>query len=371
MQNTILGMFKPEAVPKPPPRPDGGYLVVDLFCSIGGVSQAAKNLGHKVVLAIDYEAERLEVHRNNHPDCHHECIELGAEDSAEFVTAKIRELVPKTEWHRLWIHGSPPCTMQSGIRLSGKKRASETYAAKDEDQQNALKLVQWTLNLIVSLDPPHFSFEEVTTHNTKGAGLDGDKASVQGLLAILKRKMPKFLDFHSFQMADFGVPQMRHRLIASRPATIYQLRHAKVLRVDEHVTTFQALSEALVPPPSNAAFIQGPHMRKPNREAMKPAPQAKGKHTDSKVELYDIRLTPGPTIVSRKLAWCTRDYFNCHDADKTQPGYLSVEQTLVLMTFPLSFFWHDDWTDTLKVNALGNAIPPLFVEAIFRAGGPL
>ena len=79
MQNTILGMFKPEAVPKPLPRPDGGYLLVDLFCSIGGVSQAAKNLGHKVVLAIDYEAERLEVHRNNHPDCHHECIELGAE----------------------------------------------------------------------------------------------------------------------------------------------------------------------------------------------------------------------------------------------------------------------------------------------------
>ena len=94
MQNTILGMFKPEAVPKPPPLPDGGYLLVDLFCSIGGVSQAAKNLGHKVVLAIDYEAERLEVHRNNHPDCHHECIELGAE-AAELSRPKSANSCPR------------------------------------------------------------------------------------------------------------------------------------------------------------------------------------------------------------------------------------------------------------------------------------
>ena len=101
----------------------------------------------------------------------------------------------------------------------------------------------------------------------------------------------------------------------------------------------------------------------------------------SKSSLPSIRINddaaPGrtaatPTVVSRKLAWCTRDYHNCHDADSTEAGYLTAAQTIALMTFPQDFRWCDDMkTETLQVNALGNAIPVRFAAAFFRAASPL
>ena len=372
MQSTLRGLWTPEQVPQPVPVPEGGWLVVDLYCSIGGVSMAAKQLGHTMTLAVDYDGYRLQTHRLNHPECAHECLELGTPEARETLLAKIEELVPQDQRHRLWVHASPPCTLQSGIRLSGKKRTALNYASHDAAQRSALGLVQWTLDLIVELNPAQWSFEEVNTRITKGTGLDADGGTVQGILNKMRRTHGKFVDYDIFQMADFGVPQQRKRLIAAKPATINQMRHASALRVGKHVPTREALEQAGCPPPKNAAFIQGPHMRKPNREKMAPSPIAEGKHTDGKVELYDVALVPGPTVVSRKLAWCTRDYHNCHDADSSEAGYLTAAQTIALMTFPQDFRWCDDMkTETLQVNALGNAIPVRFAEAFFRAASPL
>ena len=130
-----------------------GWLVCDLFASVGGVSSAAAAEGHTVVLAVEMEQWRLDVHKANHPKAHHECLKLGP-GSDERVEALIRELVPADQWHRCWIHASPPCTCQSGIRNVGKRRNHSNFAILDADQRDNHDLVRWVLALIERLDPP-------------------------------------------------------------------------------------------------------------------------------------------------------------------------------------------------------------------------
>ena len=78
-QNTLdRWVVGAEALAAPEPAPAEGWLLIDLFCSVGGVSAAAAAEGHTVVLAIDMEQWRLDVHAANHPHARHECLKLGA-----------------------------------------------------------------------------------------------------------------------------------------------------------------------------------------------------------------------------------------------------------------------------------------------------
>ena len=110
---------------KTPPRPENGYLLVDLFCSVGGVSCAAVELGHKVVLAVDFDPKRLEVHKLNHPNAKHVCMALG-NDAEEEVVQMIADVVPPEERHRLWMHLSPPCQSQSPAQRMGKNKKNNS-----------------------------------------------------------------------------------------------------------------------------------------------------------------------------------------------------------------------------------------------------
>ena len=121
---TLSGRWGSGAALVGTPVPEGGWLVCDLFSSIGGFSSGARALGHKVALAIDMDGDQLKVHAHNHPEARHVQLELGSKNE-EAVLQLIDEAVPASERHRLWLHGSPPCTSQSNMSTWAWQRQSK------------------------------------------------------------------------------------------------------------------------------------------------------------------------------------------------------------------------------------------------------
>lgn len=333
------------APPRPAPMPAGGYLVVDLFCSVGGVSCGAVLEGHTVVLGIDFDAKRLAVHACNHPAAAHAELHLGP-DTEERVVALIRKAVPVSEWHRLWVHASPPCQSQSSFRALGKHRNRCQHQRADErgaEKQKGLSTVNWTLRLVERLNPPQFSFEEVS--DAAGA--------VKRLVQSFRARLPKLFDCEVIDMVEFGVPQTRTRLIAARPATMHALRRGAALRVDQPVAIRDVLT-----PPEGAAFLRSRKSRKVDPSKVVPCPNSPGMFTDGFVQFYPLDK-PAPTQM------CTAPHWDA--ADFSAMPRLTPDDCRRLATFPEDFRWPEGVTKAQQEEGYGNAVPPLFARKLFRA----
>lgn len=321
----------------------------DLFCSIGGVSIAAKGLGHPVVLAIDMDDSRLEVHRANHPDCRHVTMELGPAVTEE-VVALIEQAVPPDQRHRLWLHQSPPCQSQSSCRFFGKLAGGRlethpNYHEIKEAKQDGLALVRWSLDLVQRLQPAQWSLEEV----------DDKGGQIAALLQEYKRRDKTLFDFGNVEMAEFGVPQMRRRMIGGRPATMCALRLSRALRVARPVVI-----QDVVTPPDGAVFLRGIKNRHiKDKSKVRRCKTLEGRWTDGRVELWEFWLLAPSPCGSHPHAWMDANY------DKVR--VLNPSETGALMTFPSDFAWPEGRCDSLCNADLGNAVPPLFARKMILA----
>ena len=161
--------------------------------------------------------------------------------------------------------------------------------------------------------------------------------------------------------------QQRTRLIAARPATIWQLQHARALRVARRVTVREAMDACGAPPPARTRLLQGPTVRVPNPHRIRSSPATPGYSRDDHSQFYDIDLLVSPTVTSgHAFAWLDEDYVNV--------GYLSLPQTAALMTVGPDFAWATrprKTTGKQKLVGLANAIPPLFMAKVFDAATTL
>ena len=143
------------------PPETGKYLVIDLFSSCGGVSIAAAELGHTVVLAADFDPVRLKVHAKNHPKASHKLIALGPETEQELM-AHINALVSDEDIRkRVWLHLSPPCTTHSTIRAVGLSNGQSGRKVNAKtDKKAGLKLMKWSVQFAIRFKPFQFSIEQ-------------------------------------------------------------------------------------------------------------------------------------------------------------------------------------------------------------------
>ena len=381
---TLSGRWGSGAALEGTPVPEGGWLVCDLFSSIGGVSSGARALDHKVVLAVDCDSEALKIHALNHPEARHVELALGPE-TEELVLQLIDEAVPGTERHRLWLHGSPPCQTQSLMRQMGAATSAENKelfdkvgkkakarpvselerqqmrAAHDESMRGqkhiGLSLVQWMVDLVAKVQPAQFSIEEVS-----------DKlGEVMALFQTAKRAAPEGFDCVVVQMADFGVPHFRERAIAARPATSHALRSRASLRA-RAPTVRETLADSLEP---NIAYIFGTITRplavkgEPD-DRVRPQPlgnkglDAPTRFTDGLVNISSLDK-PCNTVCCRQLPLADEDY--------QRVRYTTPEELRKLTTFP-PYVWPANYSVGRKAKGYGNAIPPKFSEAIFKAASP-
>ncbi|CAM3051590.1 DNA cytosine methyltransferase [Paenibacillus sediminis] len=300
--------------------------VVSLFSGCGGLDLGFIRSGHDIIWANDNDADAVQTYMTNIG----EHIKLG----------DIREIDSETIPDSDIIIGGFPC---QGFSIANLKRSKE-------DERNKLYLEFY--RIIHDKQPKFFVAE-----NVKGL-LSLEKGKVVELIADDFRKAGYRVSYSLFNCADYGVPQIRKRVI------------------------FFGIREDI---DINIMFPQPTHSEKPEITGLKPwvtMSQALS-HIPEPSEKCDI-----PNHVFSEYKVFSNKNFTGHrqvDPDKPSPTILargnggggvvvihhpnnhrrlSVRETAVIQTFPDDFVFLGSKTSCYR--QIGNAVPPLFAEKIAR-----
>lgn len=156
---------------------------IDLFSGAGGLTLGLVNAGWRPRLAVEHWDDAVETYRANFTD--HPVFDR---DIAELTEAKLRDYLNETPD---WVVGGPPCT---GFSTVGKRDR--------EDPRNAL--VHHYARVVSILKPKNFLIENVLGMR--------DMGFVQPICSLF-RSIGYAVAPMVVCSADFGVPQLRRRVI--------------------------------------------------------------------------------------------------------------------------------------------------------------
>jgi len=156
---------------------------IDLFGGAGGLTLGLGAAGWRHRLAIENWDDAVATHRLNFPD--HRIIDADIREVG--ATRLAAELDDKPEW----VVGGPPC---QGFSTVGKR-------LRDDDRNF---LMQEFRRVVALLEPEGFLIENVL-------GLKDMRW--QGEIAGLFEELGYSVAFHVLRAADYGVPQLRRRVI--------------------------------------------------------------------------------------------------------------------------------------------------------------
>jgi len=336
-------------------------VVVDLFCGMGGFSEGAKQAGHEVVLAVDCWRPAIEIHKANHPKTRHEIITLGEGEagSCESVKKLILEVVNGREFH---LHGSPPCQELSVANPGG-------------DKVEGMRLVNWFLELVLLIEPDSWSMEQVKP---------------------VINYLPSWVKPNILKAVDFGVPQTRERAfigagwIAKKThqnpiSVIEALPHIKgelepVQSMRGRWKSFSVTKNKPLPTITSKTrgqiFIEssGANSKRGNdKEITKPSPtlalpgnqvgprifiniDGAGKSKSRRALSGDVSISK-PSLTIRNNTPVLRCNF-------VKLRSLSLEECLVLQSFPSDYDMTGCKLKKDKWTMIGNAVCPLMAKAV-------
>ena len=156
---------------------------VDLFCGAGGLSLGLERAGWKQLLAVDHWSDAVSTYKQNFPT--HQAIQA---DVSTLDETALRKLLPKSPE---WVVGGPPC---QGFSTVGRRER--------DDPRN--RLVQEFARIVNLLSPTGFLVENVVGLRD----MNFVDAVVDLFNGIGYAVTPLVL-----KSADYGVPQLRHRII--------------------------------------------------------------------------------------------------------------------------------------------------------------
>lgn len=162
--------------------------VIDLFCGCGGLSEGFQMAGYNIVLGVDNNNPALQTFVHNHKGS----MALNADLSAPETFETIEKIVEEKKVDV--IIGGPPC---QGFSLTGKRLF--------DDDRNKLYLAM--IEMVKRYKPKAFLIENVPGMATLYNGEVKDE--------ILRRfrEMGYKIDCKVLCSADYGVPQIRKRLV--------------------------------------------------------------------------------------------------------------------------------------------------------------
>jgi len=123
--------------------------VADLFAGLGGFSAGALAAGAQVVLGVDHDPVPLKLWSANVRGARAVLATLG-------TGQELTELPPPSP--SLHVHASSPCTDLSIAR--GR-------SASSEDVDEGVRLLQWSLDLVLKRGDRSWSIENVSTPTTR------------------------------------------------------------------------------------------------------------------------------------------------------------------------------------------------------------
>ncbi|HEY0160777.1 MAG TPA: DNA cytosine methyltransferase [Thermoanaerobaculia bacterium] len=346
----------------------GQSVAVDFFAGCGGLSLGLKRAGFDVRAAVELDAVAAQTYRANHRGT------KLIEDDIRNVTAD--DIMTAAGGRPALVAGCAPC--QGFCSLTSKY--------KREDPRNGL--VMDMLRLIEGLRPTAVMMENVPGLVTRGE--DIFKRFVVGLRAI--GYLPHW---RVLQMADYGVPQSRRRLIllAGRGFVIPfpEPTHARVPTKGKKLWVPLRSKLQLGSPPVKLSATwrndEGPQafnwhvvrdLQPQTRARLAAATPGQTWLTvaeNLRPECHRDGYT-GFTNVYGRMAWdevaptittgCTtpaKGRFGHPDRRRTT---ISVREAAILQTFPPKYKLRTDLIDE-ACNMLGNAVPPHFARVIGRS----
>jgi DNA (cytosine-5)-methyltransferase 1 len=172
----------------------GKLKVVDLFCGAGGLHIGFERSGFQTQLCIDNNLQVEKTHKLNFPNIpfiNRDIALISSEEIATYIDGELDVMA-----------GGPPC---QGFSTIGKRSSSDPEKRSAHDPRNELVITY--AKLISDLKPKFIVME-----NVKGI-LTMDKGAYLNNVLNLLRNAGYNVDYKLINMADYGVPQIRQRVI--------------------------------------------------------------------------------------------------------------------------------------------------------------
>lgn len=340
---------------------------IDIFCGAGGLSLGAENAGISISLAIEKNRAAADTFAVNHPKVHILCKDIREIDPLKYVKK-----------NPFIIFGGPPC---QGFSYSNTK-------TRNLDNGNNT-LFEEFLRFVDSLQPNWFLFENVEGITTFNGG--ETVRSIKNYFQEMGYKTSEKVLYAS----DYGVPQHRNRfiMVGNRLDINFEFPD----KLDKKVTVKDAICD--LPELDNGASIDSLPYKKPNSKLSTYAKKMRegsgtarqnyvSRNKDYVIERYrHVRQGQNWSAIPREMMANYRNLDNCHSGvykrlDSNSPSIvisnyrknmlihpiqdrgLSVREAARLQSFPDNFIFKGTLMDIQQ--QIGNAVPPLLAEAIFK-----
>ena len=341
-QNVVMMLLKKKI------KTNEKFNAIDLFSGAGGITHGLTDADFKVIMATDINHNFATSHRRNMP-------------KVPFLEVDITKITPETfrsicnAHHIHLISGGPPC---QGFSLNGKREW--------EDPRN--ELFKHYLKILKIFNPEFFFMENVlgmlSLKNGKG------DLFIDQVISEFKKLKGYDVGYKIINMADYGVPQLRKRviIIGNRLGLSIDecLPEAKYGPGKEHpYETSEKHIMDLVSMPEGSI----PNHRRMNhsKDVIKTMSLVKEgkympkdqKHSDLKKKIFQTvyrrvdRKKPAPSMIPGHSA------FPIHP---TENRSLTFREAARIQTFRDDFEFFG--TNDDQGLAIGNAVPPLFVKQL-------
>lgn len=319
------------------------FNAISLFCGGGGLDIGAAWAGFHVKFASDIEQAHCETIQHNFSDC-------------STLPIKIEDLTKKKIVERIGagkidlLVGGPPC---QAFSILGKRQS-----VNDPRGQ----LIYEYARLIEELKPKAFIFENVPGLLTVNNG--NDWRDFLNHLQSGKTKYHLFVKF--LNAADFGVPQIRHRIFIvgfknkkakfNFPSSTHRekLQEDSLLEMGGDTKLWVPASLALENLKGKKNHRIRPHGKIVRERYKKVLPGTKDK-IDHTARIHPDK--PAGTVLVGSKAGGGRPHIH-----PKNPRHITVREAARLQSFPDWYVFQS--TETWQYRAVGNAVPPLLARAV-------
>ncbi|EJB8392765.1 DNA cytosine methyltransferase [Pseudomonas aeruginosa] len=322
---------------------------IDLFCGCGGLTTGLIEAGFSVLASIEVDPKAAATYRENYPK-----INLIEDDIRNVNIKKLLEKIQINPGDLDLLAGCPPCQGFSRIRKLNKNRPAM-------DERNSL--IEEFTRFALELKPKRIMLENVP-------GL-ASHYRFNNFVSKLK-KHGYFVNFKIVDVAEYGVPQRRKRLILTA-----SIDHEITLRPphDRRVTVRDAISHLPLPGNSGDELHDIPENRSEKvMEIIKNIPKNGGSRSQLPDELVleCHKQTKGFYDVYGRMSWddvAPTITSGCHNPSKgrflhpIENRTITLREASILQGFPENYKFITSHGKESIALMIGNALPPPFIKA--------